>query len=246
MLGYATDLDEVKKRARSLVYVDIKVEEKFGLFVQHPYFSQVIEGMQVGNKVELVDLRKPEDLAKMQERVIETINSVEKYSQFLVIVRTPFLPAFFKYTHRFLGLDDYSEALADIWTLVEFPNVDVNVSQNEFIRFFQMARKDKLMDTEEFKVYRSLPQEITVYRGTGRGARHLLGLSWTLDYEKAKWFATRWNKKGVIYKGKIRKENVLAYFSRRNESEVVIDVGKLIDVEEIPYESEEGDNCDEQ
>ena len=36
----------------------------------------------------------------------------------------------------------------------------------------------------------------------------------------------------LIYKGKIRKENVLAYFSRRNKSEVVIDVGKLIDVEE--------------
>lgn len=55
-----------------------------------------------------------------------------------------------------------------------------------------------------------------------------------------------WNKKGVIYKGKIRKKDVLAYFSRRSESEVVIDVGKLIDVEEITYELDEGDNCDEQ
>lgn len=233
MLGYASDLEEVKKRARSLVYTDIKVEEKFGLFVQHPYFSQVIEGLQVGDKVELVDLRKPEDLKKMQERVIKTIDAVEKYSQFLVIVRTPFLPAFFKFTYRFLGLDDYSEALADIWTLVEFPNIDVNVSHKEFIRFFQMARKDKLMDAEEYKVYKNLPEKITVYRGTGEDAKHLLGLSWTLDFEKAKWFATRWNRKGKIYRGVIPKEAVLAYFSRRDESEVVIDYNKLMDVEEI-------------
>lgn len=242
MLGYASDLNEIKKRARSLVYADIKVEEKYGLFVQHPYFGQVVDAIQVGNKVEMVDLRNPEDLEKMQERVIKTIDAVEKYSQFLVIVRTPFLPAFFKFTYRFLGLDDYSEALADIWTLVEFPNIDVNVSHKEFVRFFQMARKDRLMDSDEYKVYKNLPEEITVYRGTGKGARHLLGLSWTLDYEKAKWFATRWNKKGVIYKGKIRKEDVLAYFSRRNESEVVINVGKLVDVEEVPYEFNEGED----
>ena len=139
---------------------------------------------------------------------------------------------FFKLTQQHLSHKDFSEALADVWTLVEFPNIDVNVSKREFMQFFRRAHKEWLMDEDEYKFYKELPEEITVYRGTGKGARHLLGLSWTLDYEKAKWFATRWNKKGVIYKGKIRKENVLAYFSRRNESEVVIDVGKLIDVEE--------------
>lgn len=161
-------------------------------------------------------------------------------------MRAPYLPVFFKLTQQHLSHKDFSEALADVWTLVEFPNIDVNVSKREFMQFFRRAHKEWLMDEDEYKFYKELPEEITVYRGTGKGARHLLGLSWTLDYNKAKWFATRWNKKGVIYKGKIRKKDVLAYFSRRSESEVVIDVGKLIDVEEVPYEFNEGDNCDEQ
>ena len=246
MFSKETNLEAVKSEARAFLYLDIKVEEKFGLFVQHPYFGQVVDAVQVNGKLEMVDLREPEGLRKVRERVRKTIDAVEHYSQFFVFVRAPFLPAFFKFTQSHLSLKDYSEALADVWTLVEFPNVDVNVSTREFIEYFQRAHKEWLMDEDEYEFYKNLPEEITVYRGTGKGARHLLGLSWTLDYEKAKWFATRWNKKGVIYKGKILKENVLAYFSRRNESEVVIDVGKLIDVEEVPYEFNEGDNCDEQ
>lgn len=228
-----TDLEEIKKRARALVYTDIKVEEKYGLFVQHPYFSQVVDAIQVGDKVETVDLRKPEDLKKMRERVIKTIDSIEKYSQFFMIVRTPFLPAFFKLTYRFLDPDDYSEALADVWTFVEFPNTDINVSHKDFIKFFKMAQKDKLMDSDEYNIYKNLPEEITVYRGTGDDAKYFHGLSWTLDYEKAKWFATRWGNKGRIYKGTIRKDDILAYFLRRDESEAVIDYTKLTNVEEV-------------
>lgn len=245
MFNKETNLEAVKSKARAFLYLDIKVEEKFGVFVQHPYFGQIVDAVQVDGKIEMVDLREPEGLKKVRERVLKTIDAVERYAQFFVFVRTPFLPAFFKFTNQYLSLRDYSEALADVWTLVEFPNVDVNVSTNEFIRYFNKAQKEWLMDEEEYKFYKDLPEKITVYRGTGKGARHLLGLSWTLDYKKAKWFATRWGRKGVLYKGVIRKENVLAYFSRRSESEVVIDVGKLIDVEEVPIELNEGDISDE-
>lgn len=241
MFKKETNLAAVKSEARTLVYLDIKVEEKFGLFVQHPYFGQVIDAVQENEKLVMVDLREPEGLKKAQKRVLKTIDAVEDYSQFFMFIRAPYLPVFFKLTQQYLSHKDFSEALADVWTLVEFPNIDVNVSKGEFMQFFLKANKEWLMDEDEYKYYKELPEEITVYRGTGKGAKHLLGLSWTLDYEKAKWFATRWGRKGVLYKGVIRKENVLAYFSRRSESEVVIDVGKLIDVEEIPVEFEEGE-----
>lgn len=242
MLNKKTNLEAVKNTARAFLYLDIKVEEKYGLFVQHPYFGMVADAVQVDGKLEMIDLREPEGLKKARERVLKTIDAVEKYAQFFVFVRAPFLPAFFKFTHQYLSLRDYSEALADVWTFVEFPNDDVNVSRNEFVQFFWKARKKWLMDKAEYKFYKELPEEITVYRGTIKGARHLLGLSWTLDYEKAKWFATRWNKEGVIYKGIIRKEDVLAYFSRRDESEVVIDVAKLVDVEEVSIELDKGED----
>ena len=58
MFAKETNLAAVKSEARALLYLDIKVEEKFGLFVQHPYFGQVIDAVQTNGKIEMVDLRE--------------------------------------------------------------------------------------------------------------------------------------------------------------------------------------------
>lgn len=234
MPGAFTDLEQIKNRARTLVYADYKIEEKYGLLVQHPYFSTVLDGVQENGKVELVDIRVPEQLEKLRKLILKSIDAVTSYSQFIMLVRTPYLPVFFKLTNRFLSLYDFSVSLATIWTLVEFPNLDVNVSKNEFIRYFKMCRKDYLMDKEEYKAYKELPDEITVYRGVNSVGR-ILSLSWTTDLETAKWFAKRWTKDGKVCKGKIKKEYVLAYFLGRGESEVIIEFNKLTDVEEVPF-----------
>lgn len=53
MFAKETNLDAVKSQARAFLYLDIKVEEKFGLFVQHPYFGQVVDAVQVNGKLEM-------------------------------------------------------------------------------------------------------------------------------------------------------------------------------------------------
>ena len=65
-----------------------------------------------------------------------------------------------------------------------------------------------------------------------------LGNSWTLDYEQALWFTDR---KGfapkeypLVYGLTINKEDVLSYFSRGNESEILIDFTK-IDIEKVEF-----------
>jgi len=72
-------------------------------------------------------------------------------------------------------------------------------------------------------VYQSLPDTITVYRGViGTAEDSYLGLSWSLNQETAEWFAKRFGHRGYVYEGQIDKKYVYAYFSGRNESEVVI------------------------
>ena len=117
MIVNETNLDAVKSQAKAFLYLDFKVEEKFGLFVQHPYFSQVIDAVQTDGKIEMVDLRESEGLKKAQDRVRKTIDAVKEYSQFFAFIRAPFMPAFFKFTQQYLSHQDYSEALADVWTL---------------------------------------------------------------------------------------------------------------------------------
>ncbi len=227
-----TELDEIKARARVFVYTDVKFDDELGIYVTHPYFKTVIDGLQIGNKVELIDLRKPEDLRKKRMWMIEKINTATSYSQLLSLFRLNFLPAFFKLTHLCLNADDYSESLARIWTTVEHPNLDINVRPKEFIKYFCSACKEKLMDEAEYQAYMKLPDKITVYRGINDYGS-VDGLSWTVDIKKAIWFATRMENNPRLFKGVIAKEYVFAYFLGRGESELVVDYTKLSDVEEI-------------
>src|SRR5262249_37328900 len=99
-------------------------------------------------------------------------------------------------------------------------------------------RHDHLMTASERKTLSKLPDRFTVYRGYTHGRR--TGIAWTIDRAKAEWFANRFacldTKPGVVITGECRKKDVIAYFDRRAESEIVIafrDVRKKV-YEEMP------------
>lgn len=107
--------------------------------------------------------------------------------------------------------------------------MDENITAPEFVRIFRRAEKALLMDDDELRQYLALPEQITVYRGI-RGRGSLKALSWTIDVEQAEWFARRWGKNGKVYSATISREDVLAVFTSRGESELVVDYSKLRDV----------------
>jgi hypothetical protein len=64
---------------------------------------------------------------------------------------------------------------------------------------------------------------LTIYRGVSPGAR-IKGMSWTLDRERAGWFAKRLEVlygPGTVYVADVAPTGVLAYFAK--EQEVVVD-----------------------
>jgi len=71
----------------------------------------------------------------------------------------------------------------------------------------------------------------TIYRGVaGIGAaRRIRGISWTVDFERAKWFAKRFPylKNPAVYKATIEKKYVFAYCNDRQEQEFIIDSAGL-------------------
>jgi hypothetical protein len=70
----------------------------------------------------------------------------------------------------------------------------------------------------------SLPERVTIYRGVQRPSRYV-GISWTLDREVAEWFAGRNTLGGgipTLLSGHAKKSNIVAVFTGRNESEVLI------------------------
>ena len=94
------------------------------------------------------------------------------------------------------------------------------------------------MSAYERRYLASLPNRLTIYRGSQ--SKRIRGWSWTLDQKKAHWFANRWARlnfgKPHIATGKVKKSDVIAYFSRRKEKEIIIDPSKvkIVQIGKVP------------
>lgn len=86
-----------------------------------------------------------------------------------------------------------------------------------------MIGRDSAMDTAIL----GLPEAATVYRGYAH-PRAKLGLSWTLDQSKARWFARRYRQLdggatgAWVAQAMCDRRSVLAYFQNRGEEEIVV------------------------
>ena len=228
-----TNLDSVKSVAMSFLYLDVKVDKKIPFVVSHPYFTTtVVSVFDDDRKPVMLDISKDDNLKKARDAVKRDIDKVDSYLQFLHMIRPPYLPAFFKYTAKFLSKEDFSHFLGSMWTLVEYPNADPTVSPAEFVRFFEQSDREKLMDEDDYKKFLNLPDELTVYRGVKPKGK-VLALSWTLSEKKADWFANRFQSDGSVYQAKIEKQYALAYFNCRSEQEVVLDYCRLFDIKVV-------------
>ena len=224
-----TNLKSVKSVALSFLYLDVKLDKKIPFVVSHPYFTTTVATAYEEGKPVMLDITTEEGLKKAREAVEKDVQKVDNCLQFLHMIRPPYLPAFFKYTAKYLSKEDFSHFLGSMWTLVEFPNADPTVSPAEFVMYFKQADKGMLMDEGDYKKYLNLPDVITVYRGV-KPKGEVLALSWTLSRKKAEWFANRFQPDGTVYRAKIAKEHVLAYFNCRSEQEIVLNYRKLIDI----------------
>ncbi len=219
-----THLDRVKSVARAFVYMDPEYRD-YGI-VSHPFMEYRTQPIIINGERQLVDISEGNNLDEWRKLTTEKIDTVDNVYQIFAMVSKPYLPGFFKWAESDLSEKDYAEMLAHLWTRVEFPNNDVNVSTSDFRDFFKKSKKRFLMDRDEYKVFEALPQTITVYRGLQKDAT-AKALSWTLDKSVAEWFAHRFDYNGEVIEGTIDKNYVFAYFDRRNEKEIVLDYTRV-------------------
>lgn len=211
-----TDLDEVKKIAISFLYLDIKETPYSPAIIQHPIFDSGF--IHTKDKIlNILDDGLDEAIEYYKEKIL-SISNLDKI--LYTIIRKPYYLTFLKYIKNALSNEDFSRILAICWTTEETPNDDINVPVSLAIKWFKASNKQHLMDTDEFKYFLNLPDTFIVYRGVTPG-HNPNGLSWTQDLDKAKWFSNRFGN-GYVREGLANKEDVLAYFNRRDEEEIII------------------------
>lgn len=222
-----TDLAAIKNILKDFLHMPVEETEYSPIVVQHPIFES---GFSYVNDA-MTDITTPEGFAAVAKQVEKDIDRIDDVLGCVNILRRSYYLTFLKFAKESLSLTDFSILLGKFWTEEENPNGDVNVPVSLSARWFETADKQALMDEDEYDIYKSLPETFTVYRGVTPG-RNPDGMSWTRDLSKADWFSRRFGE-GYVLEGVANKKDILAFFSRRGEEEVVIEAGKVENKKEL-------------
>ena len=222
-----TNMKEVKCVAKWLLFTDVHTTEYSPMIVHHPFASSGF--MMLPGTNEILDITASmESREKWRDYLGKKIDEAKSAYEIFLMLNKTYALTFIKYAKDGLSAAEFSEILADAWIKAEAPNMDVNVSKTELVGLFNQADKQSLMTEDEQKRFADLTETVTVYRGvTSYNAKNVRALSWTLDRSKAEWFAHRFGEDGKVYQAQIKKADILAIFTSRNESEVVLNPRKL-------------------
>lgn len=212
-----TDIQSIKGVLIAFLHMPVEKTPVYPIVVQHPIFESGV--VSVGG--EFADITTEEGFKKAAEKLEERIKSTDDLAELSFIVRKSYYLTFLKYIKPYLSIEDFSKSLSTFWTEEEAPNNDANVPVSLAAKWFKEADKKALMNKEEYEVFTNLPEELIVYRGVASG-HNPNGMSWTKDLDKAEWFSNRFGD-GYVIGGDVKKKDVLAYFSRREEEELVIE-----------------------
>ena len=207
----ATDLNEVKDWATTLLLLDMEKTKMSPFIVKHPFTDTGVIALRNpdGGIGQANLLEDKEELQKWRRHMAEQIDRSKSAFHIHLMVTKPYRLTFLKYIQPHLSQKDFSEILNDAWTRSENPNSDPNVSQEELLAMFQTADPTALMDEDEYLQFKQFDDTVTVYRGvTSYNAENIKALSWSLDYDKAAWFAHRFGEDGTVYEAQIAKEHM--------------------------------------
>ena len=196
-----------------------------------------LENLLDMSKNNIVDLSIPEGVIVFKNHTFTLIDKSKNLTDLLMLLNKPWYMTFLKFTKAYMSPKDLGTLLGECWVMQEYPNNDANVTIRELIQWFKDVDKKSLMDEDEYNHYMKIKNgehgaNLIVYRGVSHKGKPN-GLSWTTDYNKAKWFSERFkDENSKVYRMEIDLLNkneadaVLACFLGRNEQEVVIDTTK--------------------
>jgi len=130
------------------------------------------------------------------------------------------------YQKDLLSLEAIKNSLIDAYIHSE------DFDQMFFQPLFKRVKEDGvlLVSEEDKNRYESLPERVVIYRGMREGENVKNKLSYTLSFDTADLFAKRHSEgsnKGVIISTEVKKSDILAVITQRDEDEVIIDPDNL-------------------
>ena len=238
-----TYIESIKATAIEFTYLPLEPTFELPFLIKHPCTnSRYVPLRDDAGEIYAADLFNEADLSKWQSILENRIQSADELTSIYTMFDKPYRLALLKYTERYLSASDLSKVLRFIWRTTEFPNGDPNLSKAKLCRLFSECIPSELMTPEELQAYEQFPDGIHIYRGVHTGfERDAHSLSWTINPQKAAWFAQRFDttkNQGVVFEADIAKSDILAYFDIGGEDEVVVRPSKLQNIQKTDIQEE--------
>lgn len=161
-------------------------------------------------------------LYEQRRAIVQRLMDEEQWEAYVFTHERPYqLDAFGRIAKR-MSDTTYWSILGSVYTESE----NLWQQKRKLVRMLNADRKQRefLMNGRERGYLNKLPSTLTIFRGYQY--RNANGWSWTLDPKKARWFSQRFEVLGgkpTVATGRVKKRDVVAYFSRRQEKEIVVD-----------------------
>ena len=213
-------------------YVYDQEDSVLGPCVKHPLVYSMMH-------VPMFNKMVNESLRVKKIAVAEALKD-EEWHSYVFLHERPWRVVAFQAIADRMSDADYWRLLSTIWTDSE--NIRENPRQWE--RLLKADRPDRhlIMKDHEREALEAMDAVIPVYQG--HTVRRHDGWSWTTDRWKAVWFGHRFadleQSRPALTTGHVRKSDVIAFFTARGESEIVVPRGKVKgkEVAELPPRSE--------
>ena len=185
--------------------------------IHHPYLVDVMFG---GSDVEII---RANAMFENKRNFIEQALKEKQFAKAVFLCERPYrLEFFIEYLNGQEAVDPnmYWGLLSEIYVDSEGASKNIDVWM---MLLSECHNNDLLMNQDDLGFYRSLNNELTIYRGVESLFSKNQSLSWTLSKETATWFANRFERGGIVISGTVKKKDIFAAFSGRGESEILVD-----------------------
>lgn len=159
---------------------------------------------------------------EQKKKAVEESFAEKNWNRYLVMHERPHRPTALADIASEMSDEDYWQNVGWVWSDSE------NIRELKFVWSLLLGsrrpKREQIMDEKDRLALANMPDELTIYRGCA--IEDTQGLSWTLDRERAEWFAERnhnlSDQDTEVKVATVQKSDVIAYITRRNEEEIIV------------------------
>ena len=212
-------------------------------FIKHPLLNEMVFGeldQVIPESFKKAILPKGLDAKTFADAYVQKINfkkqeldkaiEQQNWDKVFMLIEKPFRLNWLEENIDLIKDDkQYYNFLKDAYMMTEFPMNGFSNYRDLLDLFYARENSKLMLDKDELELLNSLPNEVKIWRGVKVDDvldEDNIGLSFTLNKDKAIWFAERFAQAGVsqaiLIEAVVKRDDILSIFLNRDEEEVIV------------------------